>query len=145
MSLERHEIPTHLGVEDKAFLGLSIRQAMYLALGASASYWTTQSLSLSELPRLALAGAIGVLALALALVRPGGRGLDEWLVVLLRFLARPRRATWRVREPRESDWRAARDRWRELELRPERGAGPDRAGIRPGEQEWAPDRSGGRS
>lgn len=133
MSFERHEIPTHLGVEDKAFLGLSIRQAMYLILGASASYGVeTQANWLPAAPRLALACLIGLLALAVALVRPGGRGLDEWGLILLRFAALPRRATWRVGEPDPADWRAPKDRWTELELRSTAIDLPEPAGGQPG-------------
>jgi hypothetical protein len=132
MSFERHEIPTHLGVEDKAFLGLSIRQAMYLILGASTSYGVaTQADWLPAAPRLAVAGLAGLLALAVALVRPGGRGLDEWGVILLRFLVAPRRAIWRVSEPDPADWRAPKDRWTVLELRSVAGDLPDNAGGRP--------------
>ena len=38
MSRHRHEIPTHLNVEDKAFYGFSARQVMYVTVGLSGSY-----------------------------------------------------------------------------------------------------------
>ena len=33
-----HEVPTHLNVEDKVVLGLSVRQFLYMLVGSSASY-----------------------------------------------------------------------------------------------------------
>ena len=38
MARRRHEIPTHLNVEDKAFVGLSVRQLMNLIVGLSTAY-----------------------------------------------------------------------------------------------------------
>ena len=38
MTRHRHEIPTHLGVEDKAYFGLSVRQVMVLTIGCSGAY-----------------------------------------------------------------------------------------------------------
>ena len=34
----RHEIPTHLNVEDRAVYGLSVRQLTYLVAGCSGAY-----------------------------------------------------------------------------------------------------------
>ena len=34
----RHEIPTHLNVEDRAVYGLSVRQLTYLVVGSSGGY-----------------------------------------------------------------------------------------------------------
>jgi len=95
----RHEIPTHLNVEDRAIYGLTIRQVMYLTVGAAGGYalW-------NQWPGLPLAfrGVIVLpcllAALILALVRPYGRGLDEWLFVALHHLAVARASVWRPRE-----------------------------------------------
>jgi hypothetical protein len=118
MPLERHEIPTHLNVEDRAFYGLSVRQVMYLTGGFSLGYglWNQWGDVLPEL-RLALSIACALAAVTLALVRPGGRGFEEWGVVVLRFLLIPRRAAWRLPEP-GSDASGDTVRWLDLEPRP---------------------------
>ena len=35
---QRHEIPTHLDVEDRAFYGLTARQVMWLTVGCAGGY-----------------------------------------------------------------------------------------------------------
>lgn len=115
MPTQRHEIPTHLGVEDKALLGLSMRQVSYLLIGATGSYalanqWPDLDMSI----RLSLAGAVLVVAVGLALVRPAGRGLEEWALVLLRYAAVPKLCVWAPGEPEATAWRAPEARWEEL-------------------------------
>ena len=107
MSNECHEIPTHLNVEDRAFYGLSVRQVMYLTGGFSLGYglWNQWGDALPEL-RLALALTCAILAVILALARPGGRGCEEWAVVILRYLIVPRRSVWR---PIDADLGVSRD------------------------------------
>ena len=87
----RHEIPTHLNVEDKAFYGLTARQVMLLIAGASSGYglwnqWPDLPMAL----RIALAVSCLVLAAAIAFVRPYGRGLEEWAFVALHYLTLPK-------------------------------------------------------
>ena len=118
MARQRHEIPTHLNVEDKAFFGLSIRQVLYLVSGLSASYalwnqWPNAPLGL----RLGLASANLLVTLAFILIRPGRRGLEEWAFVALHYLATPKTSTWRPREPDPVDWRPGRSAWAELSPR----------------------------
>ena len=100
MSGPRHEIPTHLNVEDKAFFGLSVRQVMVLTVGLSTAYgfWTRWP-EVSSALRAALAVIPLDFALTLALVRPHGRGLEDWLFVVLHYLRTPRVAIWRPGEP----------------------------------------------
>lgn len=93
--MERHEIPTHLGVEDRAFAGLTMRQLMTLGVGLALAYSAGNDLPVPTALRLALAGAVAVLSLVLALCRPGGRALDDWAFVLLRYCALPRLGVWR--------------------------------------------------
>jgi hypothetical protein len=106
MARTRHEIPTHLAVEDRLVLGLSARQAMYLIAAVAGGYsaWNEATALPSEL-RLGLAALCLLLGAALALVRPAGRGLDEWLFVVLHYLATPKRCGWRPRDPDPADWR----------------------------------------
>ena len=108
----RHEIPTHLGVSDRAVLGLSVRQLLAAAVGLALAH------AAGDLPLplpLRLGAATLVLALAAPLVfwRPAGRPLEEWALVLLRYHVAPRVAVWRPRE-RPLPQRAAR----EVVLRP---------------------------
>ena len=119
MTLERHEIPTHLNVEDRAFYGLSVRQVMYLTGGCSLGYsvWNQWGDTLPEL-RLGLAIACALVAVILALVRPGGRGFEEWAVVALRYLLIPRRGVWRPAELDPDAWADAAHRWVDLAPRP---------------------------
>ena len=114
----RHEIPTHLNVEDKAFYGLSARQAMYLILGISGSYglWN-QWPHLEAGLRLALALVCLAFATALALLRPQGRGLEEWAFVILRYAALPKAVVWRPREPAPGHLHPSVARWEDLEPR----------------------------
>ncbi|HEX8967820.1 MAG TPA: hypothetical protein VF937_08080, partial [Chloroflexota bacterium] len=66
-----HEVPTHLDVEDKVLLGLSVRQFLYLLVGSSAGYtlWD-QAVGLSDGPRAAVAAVSVGIAVAFALLRP---------------------------------------------------------------------------
>ena len=115
MTLRRHEIPTHLNVEDRAFYGLSARQAMYLIIGVSGAYglWSQWPLLPIGL-RLALAFGCVALAAALALWRPHGRGLEEWLFLVLRYAAVPKATVWRPSEPDSGAGYPSPTRWEEL-------------------------------
>jgi PrgI family protein len=111
----QHEIPTHLNVEDKLLFGLTARQFLYVLSGASAAYALWEQLASAPQPlRLALTALCLLLAAAVTLLRPGGRPLEEWLVAGLIYIGRPRRATWRPREPELADWRPAHAAWQEL-------------------------------
>ncbi|HLI52215.1 MAG TPA: PrgI family protein [Thermomicrobiaceae bacterium] len=94
----RHQIPTHLNVEDKAFYGLTARQVMILIAGASSGYslWN-QSTALPMALRAGLAAVCLVLASAIALIHPQGRGLEEWAFVGLHYAALPKASVWRPR------------------------------------------------
>jgi hypothetical protein len=115
MTRRRHEIPTHLNVEDRAIYGLSVRQLTYLIVGSSGGYaaWT----SWPDLPD-ELRGAAAALCLlaaaAVALLRPGGRGLEEWAVAALHHLATPKRSLWRAPRPDPANRRAPAAAWVEL-------------------------------
>lgn len=95
--MNRHEIPTHLNVEDKAIAGLTMRQLMTLAMGLGLAYGASHQLPL-PLP-LSIAAAVVILT-AVAVVtlwRPAGRPAEDWAFILLRYWAVPRIAVWRVR------------------------------------------------
>lgn len=115
MSNRRHEIPTHLNVEDRAFYGFTIRQVMYLTVGGAGAYalWN-QWPALPLVMRAALVVPIVVLALIFALVRPAGRGLDEWVFVALHHAAIPKVSIWRPREPAPAGLSTSGSEWEEL-------------------------------
>jgi hypothetical protein len=115
MRRRQHEIPTHLNVEDKVLFGLTVRQFLYVLVGASVSYglWN----QMPEAPfalRVSIVGACLLLTAALVLVRPHGRPLEEWLLAACAYAAIPRQATWRPHEPSPLDWRPAAGAWHEL-------------------------------
>ena len=118
MAALRHEIPTHLNVEDRAIYGLSVRQLTYLIAGSSGAYaiWSSWPDLPDEL-RGAAAALAFLLAAAFALVRPGARGLEEWAFAALHHLATPKQAVWRVREPDPDAWRHDAAAWAEVEPR----------------------------
>jgi PrgI family protein len=116
--MTRHEIPTHLNVEDTVLLGLTARQLGTLMACAAVGYrvWI-QWPNLPGSIRIALAATCMLAGLVLALVRPGGRPLEQWALAGLAYLAAPRRTTWAVAAPKLDDWRPARSSgW--VELRP---------------------------
>ncbi len=115
MLTSHHEVPTHLDVEDKVLLGLTVRQFLYLLVGSSASYalWD-QAVALGDGLRSAGVGACVATTLAFALLRPAGRALEEWLLAALVFAASPCRATWQPVEPVPADWRPTGAGWQEL-------------------------------
>ena len=123
----RHEIPTHLNVEDRAVLGLTVRQLAVLIVGLASGYalWSGRP-ELAPGVRAGLALACVLLGAALALVRPRGRGLEEWAFVALHYLATPKASTWRPREPDPAAWRPAGAAWAELD--PRLSWGPARSG-----------------
>ena len=115
-----YELPTHLQVEDALIAGLTARQLLRLVIGVSLAYgmWD-QVVWLPPEVRLALAAVLAVIGILFALLRPGGRPLDQWLLVGLLFVVLPRRLVWRPgaallgQPPRDQAG------WAELELRPE--------------------------
>ena len=129
-----YELPTHLQVEDVLIAGLSARQLVRLMIGASLAYgvWD-QAGWLAQDVRLAVAVILAVIGVLVALLQPGGRPLDQWLLAGVLFVVLPRRLVWRPgavllrQPPREQPG------WAELELRPEwLGTEPDRQLEPPG-------------
>ena len=93
MSLNPHEIPTHLDTPDRAFFGLTLRQIMVLAVALGGIFGAIDSFGMP----LGLLAAVlcAVAGVAVAFVQPLGRPFEEWMFVMLRYVATPRRATWR--------------------------------------------------
>ena len=115
MAALRHEIPTHLNVEDKPFYGLSARQFADLigGLGGTYSLWN-QTVAWPAAARLAVTLLSLALALAVAVLKPGGRRLEAWLFVALHYWVTPKLAVWRRPNPVAQEWTAERREWAEL-------------------------------
>jgi PrgI family protein len=111
----RHEIPTHLNVEDKLLLGLTMRQFLYVLVGSSMAYnlWE-QTVDLLSPLHVGLPAICALAALAMALLRPCGRPLEEWLLAGALYVGRPRHSSWRIGDPDPADWRPANFAWQEL-------------------------------
>jgi PrgI family protein len=100
----RQEIPTHLEVEDRILFGLTLRQGVILLLGTTVGYFlfaqSSQPIGGIQIP-LALRVVLGVIpilvTLALALIQPAGRPLEDWLFAIARYLTLPKRCIWRPR------------------------------------------------
>lgn len=109
--LQRQEIPTHLEVEDRLLFGLTLRQGMIVLVGLSVGYFLYAQLGaltwpLSRFPggahpplavRICVALLPALCSLALAVVQPAGRPLEEWLFALVRYATLPKRYVWRPR------------------------------------------------
>jgi hypothetical protein len=100
--MDRHEIPTHLNVEDKAFAGLTMRQLMTVAIGLALAYGAASEPPVPITLRLVIASAVLAATALLTLWRPGDRPLEDWAFVLLRYWSLPRVAVWRPRRANDS-------------------------------------------
>jgi hypothetical protein len=89
-----HTLPIHMGVADPVLWGLSDMQLLKVGAGivVAGCLWRQTALPLG------LRTALGVLALgaavASALVHIQGRSLEEWLLIVGRYWARPRTLVW---------------------------------------------------
>jgi hypothetical protein len=115
MLSRQHEIPTHLDVEDKLLFGLTMRQFLYVVVGCSIAYglWE-RTAGVPDGLRLSATAVCLIVAIALALLRPFGRPLEEWLLAAGLYVSLPRRASWRPNEPQSADWRPVGCGWQEL-------------------------------
>jgi hypothetical protein len=130
--MTRHEIPTHLDVEDKLLGPLTTREALYLLVGASAAYGIWTNAALPSWARTALAGAVSLVALLFALVKIGGRPFEGWLWSGLVYAGLPKRTIWRSPAGRIAQVHRApgvrrrpyrlRMRWRTRPATPRRGS-----------------------
>ena len=98
--LWQHELPTHLGVQDRVLGPFTMRQVLILLSGASVAYEVSMLLrSLPLTARTSCTAVLIALTLALALLRPGGRGIEVWASVVARYVVLPKRSVWRPRSP----------------------------------------------
>lgn len=97
--MQRHEVPTHLNIQDKAFAGLTMRQLMVAMIGLAFAYAAVSEAPFLLQVRLLLGTAVLLVTAAAALWQPAGRSLEDWAFVLLRYASLPRVVVWRVRTP----------------------------------------------
>lgn len=97
---QRHELPTHLGVEDHILGILTMRQLLLLLSGLAGAYaaWTQVAI-FPFAARSVLATTVLVFTLAFALVRPGSRSLAAWVMAIGRYHTLPRIAVWQPHLP----------------------------------------------
>lgn len=101
--MQRHEVPTHLNIEDRAFAGLTMRQLMVAIIGLALAYAAMSEASLPLPVRLGIGAVVLLWTAAFTLWQPAGRSLEDWAFVLLRYLSVPRVVVWRVRTPRVAE------------------------------------------
>ena len=98
--MHRHEVPTHLNIDDKAFAGLTMRQLMVAIIGLALAYAAMSEVPVPLPVRLGMGAAVLLWTAAFTLWQPAGRSLEDWAFVLLRYVSVPRVVVWRVRAPR---------------------------------------------
>jgi hypothetical protein len=115
-----YELPTHLHVEDVLIAGLTARQLVRLMIGASLSYgvWD-QAGWLPHEVRFGVAVFIAVAGLLFALLQPGGRPLDQWLLAGVLYVVLPRRLVWRPGTAQLRHPARQQSGWAELALHPD--------------------------
>ncbi|MGE3073884.1 MAG: PrgI family protein [Dehalococcoidia bacterium] len=100
--MQRHEVPTHLNIEDKAFAGLTMRQLMVAIIGLALAYSALSEAPLPLAVRLAAGATVLLTTAVVSFWQPAGRSLEDWAFVLLRYVSIPRVVVWRVRTSREA-------------------------------------------
>lgn len=102
VEIKRYQIPTHLRVPDKLSIlifSFTFRQLGILVFSAGAAYdlWQQHPLTATwfTVVKGCGVGLILALALALAYVRKGGRTLDAWCFIWLRYYLQPTCYIWR--------------------------------------------------
>src|ERR1700730_14895072 len=87
-----YELLTPLQVEDVLIAGLTARQLVRLMVGAALEYERVDGAGwLAPDGRLAVAVSLAVIGVLFALLQPGGRPLDQWLLAAVLFVVLPRR------------------------------------------------------
>ncbi len=102
--LPRHEVPTHLDVEDRVFFGfMTVRHVMVMAIGLffAAAVVLSPPLPLPGALRYLVAAVIGAATLAVAFIEPDGRKMEDWLLAFARYRTTPRVLVW---TPADNDW-----------------------------------------
>ena len=97
-----HDVPTHLEVTDKLVFGLTAGQTLFSAAAIFVGYSLWKRLLLLGVPlpgSLALAVLASLSLIALSLIRPEERSLDQWCFIFLRYLLQPKVCLLAKEEP----------------------------------------------
>ena len=89
-----HEIPTHLDTADRLMFGLTLRQVMIVAIGATICVWIVTAVD--GITGLLLTLPVAIVVIVVTFIRPHRRGLEEWALIFVRFRVTPRVATWQA-------------------------------------------------
>lgn len=112
--MDRHEVPTHLDIEDHLFWGLTMPRLFGVVATLGAAYGLHSRFPWEHLPlpdswrtavRWAAPLLLAVVGLSLSLVRPSGRPLASWLADILLFALGPRAYLGNI-GPKEGDGRS---------------------------------------
>lgn len=120
--MRQHRIPLHLEQEEKFFFGLTPRQLLILAIGSTLTYAVIPN-DLSPASwaiGLTVATLLALSTLAIAFVRVKNRDLEQWLLIVLIYLAQPKCFLWHpLLEEEEGEQQHRRHTKREDENRDE--------------------------
>ena len=103
--MDRHEVPTHLMVPDKAVFGLTARQIGILGIGLIVAYTMWNALTLGPLGvtmtlRIISGSLIVGSTVAIAFVVIAHQPLEAWISHALRYQFSPKRRIWQpIQQP----------------------------------------------
>ena len=100
----QHKVPIHLDQEDKFLLSMSARQTLVIGIGITFGYIIASDFDFSQgwgfAIGVSLFVACVVLSLAVAFIRLKTRDLDQWFLVWIAYISRPR---YYLHRPLEQD------------------------------------------
>ena len=92
--MEPVKVPQNLELADVLMWGLGAVDLICLALGAFGAWWLYLVVPGTLVARVAAASPVLAIGLGLGAGKLGERSLREWLLVFVRYLARPRRRVY---------------------------------------------------
>ena len=90
MSVESVKVPQHLELEDIVAWGLGVVDLLCVLAGAAAAWWLYLAIPGDVALRTVAAAPAVLTGLSIGLLRFGGIGLREWVVIAMRYVSRPR-------------------------------------------------------
>lgn len=95
------QVPQYLDIEDKIIGPLTLKQFVYLLLGAGALFLLFNLLKLSVFIIVAI--PIGILIFLVTFYKIGNQKFSQFVLSLLKFLGRPNIYTWKKLSPKKPD------------------------------------------
>ena len=93
------QVPQYLDIEDKIIGPLTLKQFIYLLLGAGALFLLFNLLKLSVFIIVAI--PIGILIFLVTFYKIGNQKFSQFIFSLLKFLGRPNIYTWKKLSPKK--------------------------------------------